>query len=452
LTRGGRAEHGELLTAGGTHSKPTRRRARNAARTIFKSLEIRNFRLYFGGQLISQTGSWLTKMALTLLVLHLTSSGLAIGALAACQFGPVLLFGVWGGLIADRHDKRRLLILTQTLEMGQSFGLGALAFMPHPPLTAFYMVALAGGCMLAFDNPARRSLVPEMVPQEYVQNAVTLNSAVMTSARIFGPAVAGLLIVTVGYGWCFTLDGLSYIAVIAALWLMRPLELTKPTRTAKAKGQVRAGFRYVRSVPDLCIPLVMMTVIGCLTFNFPVVLPLFVERTLHGTDGTYTIMYSILSIGSFAAALVAAHRSTMTTTHVVSAAFAFGLSMLLLAAAPTLPLALPTALVVGFFSIAFMTAAGAVMQVRADPVMRGRVFALHAIVIIGSTPIGAPLLGYICDTYGSRAGVAVGGLAALVAAAWGRYATNAGDSDSGQITPSDRSTASSSAECPSHVP
>src|SRR5580700_6284624 len=182
-----------------------------AWRQTFQSIKIRNFRLFFIGQLISQVGTWLTTIALTLLVLHLTNSGLAIGALVACQFGPVLLLGAWGGLVADRSDKRRLLLITQTLEMAQSFSLAALAFMHHPPLVAFYAVAVAGGFMLAFDNPTRRSFVAEMVPAEHVQNAVTMNSALMTSSRIFGPALAGVLVVTVGFPWCFLVDGTSYL-------------------------------------------------------------------------------------------------------------------------------------------------------------------------------------------------------------------------------------------------
>jgi MFS family permease len=395
-----------------------RKRVAGAITKTFRSLRVRNFRLFFVGQLISQIGTWLTTIALTLLVLHLTKSGFAIGGLVACQFGPVLLLGAWGGLIADRSDKRRLLITTQTLEMGQSFTLAVLAF-THPPLVAFYITALAGGFMLAFDNPARRSFVPEMVPEEQVHNAVTLNSALMTSSRIFGPALAGLLVVTVGFAWCFTVDGASYLAVIAGLLMMRKSELRQPERTVKAKGQVREGLRYIRTVRELWIPLMMATVVGTLTFNFSVVLPLFAERTLHGTDGTFTILYSVLSVGSFSGALVAAHRSSIGVRDVVIACFGFGVAMLVFAAAPTIAVAFPLALFVGFCSIAFMTAATAIVQVRADPSMRGRVLALQAIVIIGTTPIGGPVMGAVCDAFGARVGLIIGGLAALASATWG---------------------------------
>ncbi|GAC1530283.1 MAG: MFS transporter [Acidimicrobiales bacterium] len=394
-----------------------------SAVTTFRALRVRNFRLFFAGQLISQIGTWLTTVALTLLVLHRTKSGLAVGALVACQFGPVLVLGAWGGLVADRSDKRRLLITTQVLEMAQSFALAALAFSSHSPLVLFYVTALAGGFMLAFDNPARRSFVAEMVPPDLMQNAVTLNTALMTSARIFGPALAGLLVVTVGYEWCFAIDGISYVAVIGALAAMRGGELFQPERTAKARGQIREGFRYIRSVDELWIPLVMTAVVGALTFNFTVVLPLFIERTLHGNDVSYTLVYSVLSIGSFSGALIAAHRTTVDTRHIIGAAVAFGLAMLCFAAVPNLALSFPVAVLVGGTSIVFLSASTAVVQIRADPLMRGRVLAIQAIVLIGSTPIGGPLLGVICDALGARSGLIVGGVAALSAAAWGQYAS-----------------------------
>ena len=396
-----------------------RRRISDAARTTFQSLEVRNFRLFFIGQLISQVGTWLTTIALTLLVLHETHSGLAIGALVACQFGPVLLLGAYGGVIADRSDKRRLLLVTQTLEMIQSFTLGGLAFMHHAPLAAFYATALAGGFMLAFDNPARRSFVPEMVPESQVYNAATLNSALMTSARIFGPALGGALVVTAGYGWAFTLDAVSYLAVIGAIWMMRTGELRPPPRTARARGQIREGVRYVRGVQDLRVPLVMMTIIGTLTFNFSVVLPLFAERTLHGTDTTFTLLYSVLSIGSFAGALFTAHRRTITVRDLVVASLAFGATMLALASTPNVASAFPVALLVGCASVAFMAASTAIVQVRAKPAMRGRVLALQAMVFIGSTPIGGPIIGAVCDRFGARAGLAIGGLAALGTGVYG---------------------------------
>ncbi len=397
-------------------------RLKGAANDTFRSMRVRNFRLFFGGQLISQVGNWLTMIAQTLLVLHLTHNGLAVGLLVGCQFLPVLVLGAWAGLVADRSDKRRLLMIVQTFAMAQSFVLAALAFMDHPPLLAIYAVAFAGGVATAFDNPARRSFVVEMVPVDDVQNAVSLNSALMTGARIVGPALAGLLVITVGYGWCFTVDGFSYIAVLVALYMMNTAELRPAPVTERAKGQIRAGLRYVRGMPDLWIPLVMMTAVGTLAFNFTVVMPLFVTRSLHGDDGTYTILYSILSIGSLVGALATARRVSVEVRNVVWGAAMFGVAMMLLAIVPNLAWAFPAGLFMGFTSIVFMTQSTAIVQVRADPAMRGRVLALQAIVFLGSTPIGGPLLGAICDQWGARAGLIVGGVSAIGAAAWGAYA------------------------------
>jgi MFS family permease len=395
------------------------RRTKDAVRTTFLSLRIRNFRLFFTGQLISQVGNWLTSIALVLLVLHKTGSGVAIGLLTAVQFGPMLLLGAWAGLIADRSNKRSLLLLTQSLEMVQSFVLAALAFWPGAPLWSFYAVALVGGVLFAFDNPTRRSFVSEMVPEGNVQNAVSLNAALMTSSRIIGPALAGALSVTVGFGWCFAVDGISYIAVLASLLMMRTAELRRPPVTDRARGQVREGFRYVRRTPDLWIPLVMLAVIGTFTFNFAVVLPLMIERTLGGTDATYTAVYAVLSVGSLLGALAAAHRHRVEIRTMSAAAVVFGMAMLLFATAPNVGVGYVLALALGFSSVWFLTASTAMMQLRSSATMRGRVLALQAIVLVGTTPIGGPLLGWVSDMYGARAGVIVGGVAALGAAAWG---------------------------------
>jgi predicted MFS family arabinose efflux permease len=262
--------------------------------------------------------------------------------------------------------------------------------------------------------------VVEMVPEDYVQNAVTLNTAVMTSSRVVGPAIAGLLVITAGYPWCFTIDALSYLAVLAGLLMMRPAELRQPPVTPRGKRQVREGIRYVRSVTELWAPLLMAAFLGVLAYNFPVVLPLFAEHTLHGSDSTYTLMYSVLSVGSVAGALAAAHRKVIDMFTIAFASFAFGVSMLVFAIMPNLQTAFPIVLAVGFTSVLFMTGSTAIVQVRADSKMRGRVLALQAIVFIGSTPIGGPILGAVCDRFGARAGIAVGGVAALLAAAWGR--------------------------------
>jgi MFS family permease len=396
-------------------------RIRLATHDTFRSFDVRNFRLFFGGQLISQIGNWLTLVAQTLLVLKLTDSGYALGALAAAQFGPILVFGAFGGLLADRSDKRRLLIIVQILAMVQSFVLAALAFMDHPPLLAIYFVALFSGVAMAFDNPARRSFVVEMVPEERINNAVSLNSALMTGSRVIGPALAGLLVTTVGFGWCFLLDAFSYLAVIAALWRMNPAELRQAPVTPKGKGQVREGLRYARSVPELWVPLVMMALIGTLAFNFQTVLPLFVTRDLHGSDVTFTWLLSVVSVGSLIGALASARRTAIDVRIVSRNAFVFGVGLAVLTFAPNQPSAFVVGFLVGLGSIMFMTAATAITQLAADPSMRGRVLALQAIVFLGSTPIGGPIVGAISETFGARYGIGLGAAATLAAAGFGLF-------------------------------
>ncbi|MEP7202209.1 MAG: MFS transporter [Ilumatobacteraceae bacterium] len=390
--------------------------------STFKSLRIRNFRLFFSGQLISQIGNWLTLIAQALLVLKLTDSGFALGLLAACQFGPVLLLGAWSGLIADRSDKRKLLIIVQSFAMVQSFALAFIAFMHNPPVVAIYIVAVFGGIATAFDNPARRAYVVEMVPAANVQNAVSLNSALMTGSRVVGPALAGLLITNVGYGWTFAVDGVSYLAVILGLFMMRTNENRPHRATPRGKGQVREGLRYVRTIPELFVPLVMMALVGTFTFNFQTVMPLLVKRTLHGNDRTFTLIYSVIAVGSLAGALLSARRSTVSVRHIVWSAYAFGGSMLLLAATPNVPVTFPLGILVGISSITFMTTSTAIMQLRADPSMRGRVLALQTIVLLGSTPIGGPILGYVSQLFGARSGIVIGGIAAIAAGVYGTHA------------------------------
>jgi MFS family permease len=388
-------------------------------RRTFASLWVRNFRLFFFGQLISNSGNWLTIVAITLLVLHRTGSGVAVGALAACQYGPLLLLSPFAGVIADRSDKRRLLYVTQSLEMAQSAALAALAFVPRTPLWPFFLVAAAGGCMLAFDNPGRRSFVSEMVEPRLVPNAVTLYSALVNLSRLFGPTLAAALIVTIGYGWCFTADALSYVTVLIALAMMRNEELRPVERTPRARGQVREGLRYVAGVPELATTFLMLFVIGALSYNFSVVFPLFVERALHGSDADFALVYATFSAGAVLGTLAVARRETVTLRTSIVGAAAFGAAMLGMAVVPNLAVAFPLAALVGGTSVAYMTATTAFMQLRAKGQMVGRVLALQTAFLIGTTPLGGPLLGLLADASGGRAPVLAGAVAALAAAAAG---------------------------------
>lgn len=396
--------------------------AKGAWTDTFRSLTVRNFRLFLGGQTISQIGNWLTMVAMALWVLDLTDNGFAVGVLVACQFAPVLFVGAWAGLIADRSDKRRLLIIVQAFAMAQSMVLAALAFSGDPPLIAIYLVAVAGGFATAFDNPARRSFVVEMVPEDHMQNAVSLNSALMTGSRIVGPALAGLLITTAGYGWCFLLDGLTYLAVIYGLWLIDTRQLRAAPVAPRGKGQVRDGLRYARSVPELWAPLMMMAIIGTLALNFQVVLPLFVTKSLGSSEAMFTVLYAIVSVGSLVGALVTARKQSVTVRTVALSCVGFGVAMTGLAVSPVLAIALPVGVVLGFTSIIFMVTSTSIMQIRSDPGMRGRVLALQAMVFLGSTPIGGPIVGAICDRFGARAGVAVGAIGCYAAGVYGMRA------------------------------
>ena len=398
------------------------RRVGPGIRTTFLSLRNRNFRLFFIGHLISNTGNWLTNVALTLLVLNLTDNGLAVGILAACQYGPVFFLSAWAGAVADRTDKRRFLFVTQSLEMFQSFGLALLAFLPHPPLVGFYVLAVFGGVLLAFDNPLRRSFVPEMVRQDDIPNAVVLNSLVVNTSRIFGPTLAGLLIVTVGYGWCFAIDGFSYLAVILCLAMMRTSELRRRPPKPRAKGEVREGIAYIRSIPVLWIPMVMLAAIGILAYNFTVTLPLFVTGALHSNEAAFTLLYATYSFGSVIAALVVANRGLVSVRTIVLGATLLGGCMLILGSLPSITSAFPIMFLLGGASILYMTSTTANVQVVARPEMHGRVLALQSTLMIGGTLIGAPVLGGLADLAGTRAPIVLGGLVCLVAAAFGAIA------------------------------
>jgi len=419
------------VAGGGSHDAPAEFRATDfgyrvdlmgfdgIARRTFASLRVRNFRLFFVGQLISNSGNWLTNVAITLLVLHQTGSGTAVGLLAFCQYGPLLVLTPGAGLVADRSNKRRLLYVTQTLEMVESFVLALLAFLPHAPLPLFYLTALAGGCMLAFDNPARRSFVNEMVPAAELSNAVTLYSAMTALSRVIGPTVAGALIVSFGYGWCFTIDGLSYLVVLSMLVFMRSDQLRPAPRASRGPGQIRAGLRYVARVPELWISFTMLLIIGTASYNFTVVFPLFVEKGLRGTDNQYTLVYAAFSIGGVLGTLAVARRAAITLRSIIFGAIGFGTSLVALFFVPGLAFAYPLAAVIGGMSVAYLTATTAIAQLRSDRAMIGRVLALQTVLQLGTTPIGGPVLGWIADVAGGRAPVLVGGIAALGAALLG---------------------------------
>jgi len=402
---------------------PDQNRIAKTLRQTFISLRNRNYRLFYIGQTISNTGNWLTNVALPLLVLKITGSGLQVGILAACQFGPILLFSAWAGAVADRSDKLKGLFITQSLEMAQSVGLAVLAFMPHPPLLGLDILAVVGGTLLAFDNPLRRSFVTEMVQPDDLPNAVILYSTLVNMTRAFGPALAGLLIITLGYGWAFSIDAVSYLAVIACLAMMRPAELFRRERGSRGKNDVRDGIKYILNTPFLWISFGMMALIGTLSYNFGVTLPLFVTKALHGSTSVFTILYSILSIGSVVCALLIANRKISELRYNILGAMGLGLTMLLFGVVPNFALAIPTAFLIGMSSMIYLTASTTLIQIQAKSEMHGRILALQFIFLAGTSVIGGPLLGWLADFAGGRAPIIFGGAVGLLAAVFGFYAS-----------------------------
>lgn len=392
---------------------------RSRLSTTFSSLRIRNYRLFFGAQVVSVSGTWMQSVAAAWLVLHLTGSGLALGILAALQQGPMLLFGTWGGLVADRADKRRLLMATQLAAGLVALALAAVTLLGVAQLWMVYALVTVLGLVNVLDNPTRQSFVTEMVGPGQIANAVSLNSAVFTAARIVGPAVAGLLIGWAGTGWCFLLNGLSYLPVVAAMVLMRPDQLHRRARLARGRGQIKEGLRYAWNRRELRLPLLLMLVVGTLAFNFSIVLPLMARFVFHSGASTFGALLSVMGLGAFAGALAAAGRSRPNHVLLAGAALAFGLLLLAAAAMPTLPLEMAVLVLVGLAMVTFQATANSLLQLNSDPAFRGRVMALYVIVFIGSTPIGAPIVGFVAEHFGARAGFALGGgataLAALVA-------------------------------------
>lgn len=382
----------------------------------FRSLRTRNYRLYFIGQAVSASGDWMQSVGQMWLVLRLTGSGTALGVTSALQFTPMLVAGAWGGVVADRVDKRRLLLVTQVIKGVLAAVLGTLVALGQVELWMVFVFALLHGSVNALDNPARRSFVMEMAGPEDVANAVSLNSALLTTARIVGPSIAGILIATVGIGACFLVNASTYVAVIVALAMMRASELHRSDPTVRAAGQVREGFTYAMRTPEIRLPLLMMAVIGTLAYNFRVILPLLAERTFDGGPGLFGALYSVMSVGSLAGALFTASRVAATTRFLVLASLAFGVAILAAATAPSLALLCAALIGVGAASSSFTSTTQATLQLASAPAMRGRVMALYSVVFIGSTPIGSPIIGWIAEHFGPRSGFAVGGVAAVVTA------------------------------------
>ncbi|MCW8094979.1 MFS transporter [Streptomyces tauricus] len=384
---------------------------------MFSSLKIRNYRLFFTGQVVSNTGTWMQRIAQDWLVLSLTGSSAAVGFTTALQFLPMLLFGLYGGVLVDRLPKRPTLLVTQTAMGLTGIALAFLTLSGHVQVWHVYVAAFVVGLATVIDNPARQSFVAEMVGPGQLQNAVSLNSANFQSARLIGPAVAGLLITGVGTGWAFLLNGLSFVAPIAGLLLMRSSELNQVERTPRGKGQLREGLHYVAGRPELLWPIILVGFIGTFGFNFPVWLSAYADDVFHGGAGAYSLFNTLMAVGSVAGALLAARRGTARLRVLIAAAVAFGVLEIVASLAPSYWLFAALMVPIGMAGLTVNVTANTAVQMGTDPAMRGRVMALFMMVFMGGTPLGAPVVGWITDAYGPRVGFAMGGVVSALAAA-----------------------------------
>jgi MFS family permease len=390
---------------------------RATQRRTFAALAVPNYRRYFVGQATSLIGTWMQSAAQAWLVLSLTGSAAALGLIVALQALPVLLLAPYGGVVADRVDKRRLMVALQTAMGLQALALGLLTLSGSARLWEIALLAVALGVNNAFENPARQAFVLEMVGAGVVRNAVSLNAVQVNVARAVGPAVAGVLIATVGAGPCFLINAASFAAVVASLVTMDRSALLPTPPARREPGQLREGLRYAASVAEIAVPLAMMGLIGALAYEFQVSLPVMARQALHSGAEGYGFMTAAMGAGAIVGGLVVAARGRTGLRPVTIAASAFAIALVLAALAPDMPIELLALGLVGAASVSFMSTGNSTLQLAAEPAMRGRVMALWFVALQGSTPIGGPAVGLIIAAAGPRAGLVAGALACVAAVA-----------------------------------
>ncbi|MEU8957356.1 MFS transporter [Streptomyces sp. NPDC048518] len=409
-----------MSTGSGADSAPAPTALDKSARprkaSMFSSLKIRNYRLFASGAVVSNTGTWMARITQDWLVLSLTGSSAAVGITTAMQFLPMLLFGLYGGVIADRFAKRNLLFVTQGAMSLSGLFLAALTLSGHVQVWHVYFAAFFTGLVTVVDNPTRQSFVSEMVGPDQVRNAVSLNSANFQSARLIGPAVASALTAAVGPGWAFLANGLSFLAPLTGLLLMRTGELHRTPRRPRGKGQLREGLNYVSKNPELIWPIVLVGFIGTFGFNFPIWLSAFADDIFHGGVGMYGLFNTLMAVGSLVGALLAARRGSSRLRLLVGAAVAFGVLQIVAALAPEYWMFVALIVPMGILGLTVNVTANSSVQMATDPEMRGRVMSLFMMVFTGGTPLGGPLFGWLADAYGVRVSMALGGLICALAA------------------------------------
>jgi MFS family permease len=387
-----------------------------AGRVTFAALSVANYRRYYGGQAISLIGTWMQMTAQAWLVLSLTHSSTTLGLIVALQTLPVLLLGPYGGVIADRVDKLKLMVVLQSAMGVQALILGVLTVTGVVQVWQIGILAAILGLNNAFENPSRQSFMLEMVGPEHLRNAVSLNSVLVNTARVIGPAVAGILIATVGEGACFLINAASFVAVVASLTTMNHAALNPTEPTPRARGQLREGLRYVRSTPELAVPLLMMAAVGSLTYEFQVTLPVMASRGLHVGSTGFGFMTAAMGLGAVFGGLIVAARGKTGVRPLVIAATAFGVAMSFATLAPGLAIELVALMFVGWASISFMSMGNSTLQLTAEPGMRGRVMSLWFVSFQGSTPIGGPIVGWLMAVAGARAGLGIGAVTCFIVA------------------------------------
>ena len=392
---------------------------KNQSRKTFSSLYIRNYRLYYIGQIISTSGTFMQGVAQAWLVLQLTGSGTALGVVASLQYVPILILAPIGGVLVDRFSKRKILYFTQTAAGVLALILGTLVATGLIQVWMVYLIAFCTGVINSLDNPTRQTFYFELVGANYLRNAVTLYSTLINLARIIGPMIAAWLIAVVGLAPCFIINGVSYSAVIFMLTRIHPDELTITPPAPARKGQLIAGFRYVFTTPILRAILLMMAIIGTLTYEFQVSLPLIAETTFKGDATSYAILTAAMGLGAAIGGIFFASRSNSSPFKLVGASVLFGLAILAAAFMPSLTLTAVVMVLVGVSSINFSTMGNSILQLESSPEMRGRVMSFWSMAFLGSTTIGGPIVGWFAEVASPRMGLALGGIAALAAAVLG---------------------------------